>query len=483
MLDRSSTRYILLLYICDLAVTALSLWTAAALRPLLPFGKELLEPGGTLLPEVYVITLVVWTVILASASAYDAHRLTLAKHEARAVVVGVVQSFLILAGILYLTFRGLSRLLFVTFFALDLALILAVRMGLRLVRKARRPPRPGGRVLLVGVNKAAAAVGQYVADLRWMGLDLVGYVSEDGIKPQPAGSHAAENGAPVVLNAPVLGRLADVPRLVDEAKVSDMVIALPLHAHDELPNLVAQWAQLPVNIMVAPDFFDLALFRSTTELLGGGMPLIGVKEPVLTPSAKMVKRMLDLIVASLALLLTAPIMLVVSIMIKRDSPGPVLFKQQRVGEGGRVFWMYKLRTMVENAAEQQDALMTRDEQGNIIFEKKPDDPRVTRIGRFLRRYSLDEVPQFLNVLKGEMSLVGPRPELPAIVENYQIWQRKRFAVPPGMTGWWQVRGRSQQPMNLRTEDDLYYIQNYSLWLDLRIMWKTVGAVVTGRGAY
>jgi lipopolysaccharide/colanic/teichoic acid biosynthesis glycosyltransferase len=139
--------------------------------------------------------------------------------------------------------------------------------------------------------------------------------------------------------------------------------------------------------------------------------------------------------------------------------------------------------MVANAAEQQGALVSRDSQGHIIFQKRPDDPRLTRLGRFLRHYSIDEIPQLVNVLKGEMSLVGPRPELPLIVENYEPWQRKRFAVPPGMTGWWQVRGRSQQPMHLRTEDDLYYIQNYSLLLDLRILWKTIGAVISGRGAY
>ncbi len=160
----------------------------------------------------------------------------------------------------------------------------------------------------------------------------------------------------------------------------------------------------------------------------------------------------------------------------------MLFRQQRVGENGRLFTMYKFRSMVVNAEELQEQVNEVDEEGHIIH-KKPNDPRVTRVGRFIRRYSLDELPQLFNVLKGDMSLVGPRPELPWLVEKYEPWQRKRFAVPQGITGWWQVNGRSDKPMHLHTEDDLFYIQNYSLWLDLLILWKTVWVVLRGKGAY
>ena len=173
---------------------------------------------------------------------------------------------------------------------------------------------------------------------------------------------------------------------------------------------------------------------------------------------------------------------VIALCLKLEGKGPVLFIQQRVGENGRLFNMYKFRTMIPGAENLPNAVGKIDAQGRVIH-KTANDPRVTRIGRLLRRTSMDELPQIFNILKGEMSLVGPRPELPDLVEKYEIWQRKRFAVPQGMTGWWQVNGRSDKPMHLHTEDDLYYVQNYSLSLDLYILCKTAWVVLRGKGAY
>jgi lipopolysaccharide/colanic/teichoic acid biosynthesis glycosyltransferase len=144
--------------------------------------------------------------------------------------------------------------------------------------------------------------------------------------------------------------------------------------------------------------------------------------------------------------------------------------------------MIKFRTMVVGAEKMQHLVEKRDTEGHLIF-KTPDDPRVTRVGRLLRRTSLDELPQLFNVFMGEMSLVGPRPEMPELVEKYDLWQRKRFAVPQGMTGWWQINGRSDKPMHLHTEEDLYYVQHYSIWLDLQIIIMTLWAVLRGKGAY
>jgi lipopolysaccharide/colanic/teichoic acid biosynthesis glycosyltransferase len=152
-----------------------------------------------------------------------------------------------------------------------------------------------------------------------------------------------------------------------------------------------------------------------------------------------------------------------------------------VGENGKLFCIYKFRSMVVDA--EADLMKQRQIEDQTAAHKRPHDPRVTRVGHFLRRTSIDELPQLFNVLKGEMSLVGPRPELPGLVEQYEIWQRRRFAVPPGITGWWQVNGRSDRPMHLHTDDDLYYIQNYSPLMDLRILWRTIGTVVRGKGAY
>ena len=194
------------------------------------------------------------------------------------------------------------------------------------------------------------------------------------------------------------------------------------------------------------------------------------------------KRLFDLVISIACLPVCLLVMGIISLAIRNESPGPVLFRQKRVGENGRLFEMLKFRTMDVDAEDKRHLVEQLDIDGNLIH-KTPDDPRVTKVGHVLRRLSLDEIPQIFNILKGEMSLVGPRPELPYLVKNYQPWQYKRFAVPQGMTGWWQVNGRSNKPMHLNTEDDLYYIQNYSIWLDVQILIKTVWVIIQGQGAF
>jgi len=200
------------------------------------------------------------------------------------------------------------------------------------------------------------------------------------------------------------------------------------------------------------------------------------------PLQQTVKRGFDLVIGGLSTLLALPLMVIMAILIKLDSPGPIFYTPDRVGQNGRIFKMYKFRSMVVDADERRQEVITYTEDGKPIH-KQAEDPRVTRVGKFIRRASLDELPQLLNVLKGEMSLVGPRPEMPWLVDLYEPWQYKRFAVPQGITGWWQINGRSSKPMHLHVEEDLYYIQNYSLLLDIIILWKTLGAVLKRRGAF
>jgi lipopolysaccharide/colanic/teichoic acid biosynthesis glycosyltransferase len=196
----------------------------------------------------------------------------------------------------------------------------------------------------------------------------------------------------------------------------------------------------------------------------------------------MFKRVFDLFFGLVALILALPFMAFSVLMVYLEDGPPVIFRQARVGKDGNLFVMFKIRTMVKNAEQLQSQVEKNDPEGNLIRKMK-DDPRVTRVGRVLRRFSLDELPQLFNVLSGTMSLVGPRPEIPALVEKYEPWQRKRLDVLPGMTGWWQVNGRSDKPMHLHTEDDLYYIQNHSMWLDLQIIIRTIWVVVNGKGSY
>ncbi len=245
--------------------------------------------------------------------------------------------------------------------------------------------------------------------------------------------------------------------------------------------MVARLQELPVRIHVVPDYFDLTFHAATIDNIGG-IPLIGLRDPAIDGFQRFGKRLMDLALAGMALLCLWPFMMVVAIAIKLEDGGPILYSSTRVGENGRLFYMHKFRSMVVDADKLQQLVSHLDENGHLIF-KHVNDPRITKIGRFIRRTSVDELPQLFNVLKGEMSLVGPRPELPWLVDSYEPWQRKRFTVPQGITGWWQVNGRSENPMHLHTDQDLYYVQHYSLWLDIQILWRTVSVVFRGRGAY
>jgi exopolysaccharide biosynthesis polyprenyl glycosylphosphotransferase len=260
-----------------------------------------------------------------------------------------------------------------------------------------------------------------------------------------------------------------------------VVIALPQHTYPQFFRLLDDLKTVSARVRIVPDYIKTTLLRTKAEEFAG-IPMITVLQPTLAPFERQVKRAFDLVVGIITLILISPLLALIAIAIRLDSPGPIIFKQQRVGENGRLFWMYKFRSMVRDA-EQQQAKAIRVRDDGQILHKHPNDPRVTRVGRLIRRTSLDELPQIFNVLKGEMSLVGPRPELPWLVERYEPWQWQRFHVPQGITGWWQVNGRSDKPMHLYTDEDLFYIQHYSLLLDIQILWRTIGAVLKSRGAY
>ncbi|HEX5323110.1 MAG TPA: sugar transferase [Capsulimonadaceae bacterium] len=202
----------------------------------------------------------------------------------------------------------------------------------------------------------------------------------------------------------------------------------------------------------------------------------------LAPAAALFLRAFDLGMALLLLVLLALPLMIIALIVKLDSPGPVLFKQLRVGKDGQEFWFYKFRSMVADAEARRAALMQMNEASGPLFKIK-NDPRITRSGRWLRKLSLDELPQLLNVVKGEMSLVGPRPALPVEVAQYSSRQRRRLAVKPGITGLWQVSGRSDLPFDRSIELDLEYVDRQSLWLYVKILWLTFPAVLQGRGAY
>ncbi|HSR46351.1 MAG TPA: sugar transferase, partial [Anaerolineales bacterium] len=370
------------------------------------------------------------------------------------------------------TFRDISRLQFGYFFVVSLGLVLTGRAALRVYHRAVGKSRPGwqNRILIVGAGDLGRRAARVLIDHSRWGYTLAGFVDDD---PAKIGQKLVEH--------PILAAIDRVADVASERQADEVWICLPGRSYERVQWVVAQLERTPVRIKIAPDFFSLALVRARAEIVAG-IPLIGLREPLIEGSARVVKRAFDIVLAVLSLLILAVPMALIALAIRLGSPGPALLRQQRVGENGRLFGMLKFRTMVEDAEALQEQVLVKTQDGKIIH-KQAGDPRVTRVGRFLRRYSLDELPQLWNVLVGDMSLVGPRPELPWLVDRYDSWQRKRFAVPQGITGWWQVNGRSDKPMHLSTEDDLYYVYNYSLWLDIRILAMTPVVVVRGTGAF
>lgn len=463
------SNYTLLHLVLDVCLTELALVLAGLLLALPQTGQSMISGRWGFPLAVYGAVAIIWSVAFLLRSVY-APSDQRAIDQAQGIFVAVTLATLTLAAFLFFALPSVSRTQILVFYLLDLIFLigsrLATRRILRLLNQPRYAPR---KVLILGAGEIGCDVARMVQRRSWAGLELVGFL-DDNLAP------LAE-----MEGLPVLGRIEQVAQCVEEHGINEIIVALPIHAYDRFFRLVAGLRELPAQVRIVPDHIKSFLFRARLEGLAG-VAMITLHKGGLSPFERQVKRGFDLLVGTLAFVLALPVLALVAVAIRLDSPGPILFKQQRIGEGGRTFWMYKFRSMVKDAEKQQAEMVSFDEDGSMIH-KRPNDPRITSVGRIIRRTSLDEVPQLLNVLKGEMSLVGPRPELPWIVEGYEAWQFQRFAVPQGITGWWQVNGRSDKPMHLHTEEDLFYIQNYSLLLDVQILWKTAGAVLKRRGAY
>jgi exopolysaccharide biosynthesis polyprenyl glycosylphosphotransferase len=272
-----------------------------------------------------------------------------------------------------------------------------------------------------------------------------------------------------VAGHPVLGRVDDLRVLVARHGVREVFVALPSLSHTRMLSLVLECEDLPVEFRCVTNLFEVLTAGTPVELVDD-LPLVRLGRERIPPFYPPAKRAFDLVVASLMLCAAAPLMAWVAWRLRRDGVSP-LFVQERVGQGGRTFPMWKFRTLEEGT------------EPYAVAPAQPGDPRITRFGRWLRVTSIDELPQLWNVLRGEMSLVGPRPEMPFIVARYEPWQRQRLTVKPGITGLWQILGRKDLPMHENLHYDFYYIRNRSLALDLSILVRTVGAVLSRRGAF
>jgi exopolysaccharide biosynthesis polyprenyl glycosylphosphotransferase len=466
MRERLRYRLSALILSIDLVITIISLYVASDVRLRINLGQDLTWREVRLPWIVYLAVAILWlmTILLVGP-----HRslLTSGLIEAMGRLVATVSlASLTFAGLLYLTLRDVSRLQFLYFACLDLGALIVAHLLVRTYLHARSPRRARRHVLVIGDPAATERFAEAFATPQWSSLEVVGYASDDFDAP---------------IRVPRLGTIAETPQIVVDKRIDEVIFALPPQKHTQIVRLSLELLQQPVMVHMMPSILDLTFARTSVETVGG-IPLISLRESALTEPQRILKRIFDFVASVGLLVVLSPLMLLIALLIRLESPGPIFFTQERLGENGRRFKMIKFRSMYEDAERRWHEVACRDESGNLVH-KAVDDPRVTRVGRKLRRTSLDELPQLFNVLLGQMSLVGPRPEIPIIAAEYQPWQWQRFRVLPGITGWWQVNGRSHRPMHLHTGDDLYYIQNYSFWLDLRILLKTVIVVFQGHGAF
>ncbi len=469
MLRRFSVNFALFSMLLDGLSTAAGLALAVVLRPMLndfALIKDVTDSMNVPLP-LYFIFPMLWVAIFASLSIYDGRRFLRAADELAALFLSTFIASISTAGVLYFSYRDVSRALVGMFIILTFVACFFWRVLARMYFRTRRESvSTARRLLVVGTGPLGKNVGDQIRRSHVENLSLVGFIDDGNMAEDPM---------------PSLGKLGELKALIEKHQVTDVVIALPYSVYHRVAEVVACLDELPVGVWIALGFFDLALYRTDIEDFAG-IPMLDLRASAIDDYQRLVKRAFDVSFGILALLLALPVMGICALLILLEDGAPILFRQTRVGENGRLFAMLKFRTMVVNAEAIKHEVERHDEMGNLIHKTR-DDPRVTRIGRFLRRFSLDELPQLFNILGGTMSLVGPRPEMPYLVDSYQPWQRKRFAVPPGLTGWWQVNGRSDKPMHLHTDDDLYYIQNYSIWLDLQIIVRTIWVVLVGKGSY
>lgn len=429
-------------------------------------------PGAPPVAGVLAV-LLVWPAALFVARGYDRDVLLCAGPGEFSRVPAAAG--LVLAGVAVTAWAGgveISRAFVALTLPLTAVLTLAERASARrLLRRARATGRHTQRTLLVGHGTAVALLHERLTRQAGGGFEVVGCCL-------PTSDEAGR----ALSEVPVLGSLTDVLDVVQRNAV-DTVAVLPSPDLDgaAVRRLGWQLETTPAELLLAPAVTDVGGPRLRMRKVCG-LPLLHVSPLELRGARRVTKAVFDRAVATLLIVLIAPVLAGLAVAVKLSGPGPVLFRQRRVGLDGQVFPMLKLRTMETGAERRLTELVTASDGNGVLFKMRLD-PRVTRVGRVLRRYSLDELPQLFNVLRGEMSLVGPRPPLPSEVEKYGPDMRRRFVVKPGLTGLWQVSGRSNLSWEESVRVDVHYVENWSLLLDLVILWRTLGAVVRGIGAY
>lgn len=440
-------------------------------------GQELISTDGEPYIAVTVLLSAVWWAMLGFSGSRETKILGYGAEEYKRLLTASFWLFGLLAAVSYVFQLDIARGYVALALPAGVASLLVARMLMRsFLRSQRRTGKSSSRVLLIGgvhnvEHLARALSSQPMAGYRPIAAYLPGAPETTAMDP--------------ALGLPVLGQDPSVASIVAAIR-SAKPDAVALSSGVPLPPRVVRelgWAlaDMRVRMIMAPALTDIAGPRIHTQPVAG-LPLIHVSTPNLGAGQRLLKRLFDLVGALSLLTVLSPVLLVVAAVVRLDSPGPIFFKQERVGARGQNFRMFKFRSMVVDAEARLEELKAQNEGNGVLFKLKSD-PRITRAGGFLRRYSLDELPQLFNVLNGSMSLVGPRPPLPSEVELYQSHVHRRLMVRPGLTGLWQVSGRSLLSWDDTVRLDLYYVENWSVAGDIAILLRTFRAVLARQGAY
>ena len=469
---RQSSYRIALRVIADGMAVSSALFLATALRFEIFSGA----PGkvdGALIDYtlVTVIATPVWLLLFWLYGLYEPRQVLSPVNEFKQVFHGVVAGSVLIFVADSVFNRNLARGWALLGMALGFILVGGERLIVRkFLHFMRRRGSDATRTLIVGTNHEARTIAKTLDREGWLGYQILGFVDD-----------ASSDREELEDGYTVLGTIAQLKDLVDEHRVNNVLIAASALDPGYLNRLFWELQDHDVDIQITSGTVDLMASRMIVQSVAGVPLALRPSERDGRPSEndQTQHRRRRLVIVGLLL---SPFLLAFAIWIKRDSHGPVFFKQVRAGRDGESFVCWKFRTMVADAEERKAELEELNEGPGLLFKLK-EDPRITKTGKFLRRFSLDELPQLWNVLKGEMSLVGPRPALPSEVEQFDDWTRNRMKVKPGMTGLWQVSGRAETSFSDYVRYDLFYIQNWSLSLDLWILWRTFRAVLSTEGAH
>ena len=471
-------RYLRTTFVADLSCGLLSGLLAFSIR----FGDSANGSLGIYLGISFILP-VAWAIFVGLAGGYDQRFIGVGSDEFRRVFNAGVSLTATVAVISYAAKAGLARGYVVVALPSLIVLDLGTRYAIRKrLHRLRRDGQFMGKVIAVGYCSTVAELATVLRRDRHHGLSIVGACLAD--RPDSAGTtdSAVVDARASLADIPLIDGLGDIVNAVQRFE-ADVVAVLPCPEMSgvRLRDLAWQLEKSGTDLCVAPALLDVAGPRTSIRP-AAGLPLLYLDHPEFTGLPRVIKSGFDRLAAFLILMLASPALFIIMVAIRIGDGGPALFRQERVGKDGQPFVLFKFRTMVVDAEQRKPQLSERNETDGVLFKIRRD-PRVTPVGVMLRRWSLDELPQFFNVLIGNMSLVGPRPALPEEAAAYVDHVRRRLVVKPGITGLWQVSGRSDLSWEEAVRLDLRYVENWSFMLDLQILWKTGSAVARGKGAY